>query len=108
MHDTQFDKAVDEKSINPGFQMFEKRVSGMFLGEVLRQVLLTLVKDADLFNGKTSTPLNTQYGIDTAAMSTIAGDDSTHLDKVGDTITAAFGIADSRTTVAQKPLSLGV
>ena len=28
-------------------------------------------------------------------MSTIAGDDSTHLDKVGDTITAAFGIADS-------------
>lgn len=75
--------------------MFEKRVSGMFLGEVLRQVLLTLVKDTDLFNGKTSTPLNTQYGIDTSAMSTIAGDDSTHLDKVGDTITEAFGIPDS-------------
>ena len=67
MHNTQFDKAVDKYSINPGFQMFEKRVSGMFLGEVLRQVLLTLVKDVDLFRGKTSTSLNTQFGIDTAA-----------------------------------------
>jgi hexokinase len=95
MQSTQFDKAVDKNSINPGFQMFEKRVSGMFLGEVLRQVLLTLIKDANLFNGKTSTPLNTQYGIDTAAMSTIAGDNSTHLEKVGETITAAFGIPDA-------------
>ena len=95
MQSTQFDQAVDKNSINPGFQMFEKRVSGMFLGEVLRQVLLTLIKDANLFNGKTSTPLNTQYGIDTAAMSTIAGDKSAHLDKVDETITSAFGIPDS-------------
>lgn len=95
MQNTQFDKAVDKNSINPGFQMFEKRVSGMFLGEVLRQVLITLIKDANLFNGKSSTPLDTQYGIDTSAMSNIAGDDSAHLDKVGETITTAFGIPDS-------------
>jgi hexokinase len=92
MQNTPYDQAVDTNSINPGFQMFEKRVSGMFLGEVLRQCLLTLTKETTLFKDQTSKPLATQYGIDTAAMSTIAGDNTSHLEKVGETIHAAFGI----------------
>lgn len=92
MQNTPFDQAVDSNSINPGFQMFEKRVSGMFLGEILRQCLLTLTKETTLFKDQTSRPLATQYGIDTAAMSTIAGDNTSHLEKVGETIHAAFGI----------------
>jgi hexokinase len=92
MQNTRYDSAVDSNSINPGFQMFEKRVSGMFLGEILRQVLLTLVKEADLFSGYSSEPLKTQYGIDTSAMSTIAGDNTVHLAHVNEVISKTFGI----------------
>jgi hexokinase len=95
MQNTRYDEAVDSNSINPGFQMFEKRVSGMFLGEVLRQTLHSMIKEVNLFNGTSSTPLNNQYGIDTAAMSTIAADTTSHLSHVGETITAAFGIHES-------------
>lgn len=75
--------------------MFEKRVSGMFLGEILRQVLGSMVKTANLFGGKSSTPLNTQYGISTASMSAIARDSTSSLDQVGETIKTAFGIPES-------------
>lgn len=39
---TVFDDELDADSNNPGVQMFEKRVSGMFLGEILRRALLSL------------------------------------------------------------------
>jgi len=92
MQNTEFDEAVDKHSINPGFQMFEKRVSGMFLGEILRQSLLSLIHKSKLFSGKTSEPLSTQYGIDTSAMSTVASDPTPHLDKVRQVVTDTWGI----------------
>ncbi|AGO10799.1 AaceriAFR716Cp [[Ashbya] aceris (nom. inval.)] len=40
---TKYDLLIDQKfTHNPGFHLFEKRVSGMFLGEVLRNVLVDL------------------------------------------------------------------
>ncbi|OCL05118.1 hypothetical protein AOQ84DRAFT_441649, partial [Glonium stellatum] len=42
---TPYDTALDRASVNPGIQMFEKRVSGMFLGELLRRALLGLLAD---------------------------------------------------------------
>ncbi|KAF4447198.1 putative glucokinase [Fusarium austroafricanum] len=39
---TQFDKLVDESSSDPGCGLLEKMVSGMYLGELLRLVLLEL------------------------------------------------------------------
>ena len=39
---TPYDAELDKESNNPGIQMFEKRVSGMFLGEILRRTLLAL------------------------------------------------------------------
>lgn len=75
--------------------MFEKRVSGMFLGEILRQVLLSMIKSSNLFSGKSSVPLTTQYGIDTATMSDIAKDTTPHLEKIGEKIATAFGISES-------------
>jgi hexokinase len=91
MQNTEYDAEVDKSSINPGFQMFEKRVSGMFLGEILRQALLKMIS-AELFSGSSSSKIDAQYGIDTAAMSVIAGDNTPHLTAVGATIVSAFGI----------------
>merc|ERR1712072_1072327 len=42
---TSYDKSLDADSNNPGIQMFEKRVSGMFLGEILRRCIVDLVND---------------------------------------------------------------
>ena len=35
---------MDRLSINPGKQIFEKMISGMYMGEVVRQVLIDLGK----------------------------------------------------------------
>merc|ERR1719273_2748625 len=41
--------AVDEMSVNPGKQIFEKMISGMYMGELIRQVLVDLMKDDLIF-----------------------------------------------------------
>src|SRR5271169_5437484 len=86
LQNTEFDQIVDENSINPGEQMFEKRVSGMFLGEILRRVLLRLMSTANLFNGQTSHILEKHNGIDTSPMSKIAADNSPELTRVAEVI----------------------
>lgn len=45
---TRYGVELDVNSINPGNQMFEKRASGMFLGELLRLAVLELYKDGSL------------------------------------------------------------
>ncbi|OWP07037.1 hypothetical protein B2J93_7771 [Marssonina coronariae] len=45
---TPYDTQLDIESINPGMQMFEKRISGMFLGELLRLALVSMWKDASI------------------------------------------------------------
>jgi hexokinase len=67
---------VDRLSINPKFQAFEKFISGMYLGEITRNILVALIDAAPrslLFGGKTTTVLNKHYGIDTSIMSEIQG-----------------------------------
>jgi hexokinase len=93
---TPYDVDLDKESVNPGIQMFEKRVSGMFLGEILRRALLALYKNTDekvaLFkdassadNDTTSTTtvandsaLYKQWGIDTSFLSIVEEDSSDH------------------------------
>ena len=48
---TKFDSALDEKTINPGRQRFEKMISGMYLGELVRVTMEALARDGLLFNG---------------------------------------------------------
>ena len=93
---TVFDKELDAESNNPGVQMFEKRVSGMFLGEILRRVLLSLVKEAGLFSDVSSgtnelhsttsideeSPLFKQWGLDTSFLSMVQDDQSPALQLV--------------------------
>ncbi|OJT13179.1 Glucokinase [Trametes pubescens] len=71
---TPYDNKVDRESINPRLQAFEKFISGMYLGEITRNVLLSLIDAAPkplLFNGRSSKQLNTHYGLDTAVMSEV-------------------------------------
>ncbi|KAG8860118.1 glucokinase [Tulasnella sp. 330] len=69
--DNAFDNKLDRESINPRFQLFEKFISGMYQGEICRNLLLYLVDNNYLFNGHSSAQLNSHYGFDTSVMSDI-------------------------------------
>ncbi|KAL6924018.1 hypothetical protein ACHAPO_006554 [Fusarium lateritium] len=45
---TRFDKLIDEGSSDPGCGLLEKMVSGMYLGELLRLIILELVLNGSL------------------------------------------------------------
>ncbi|ETN85202.1 Hexokinase [Necator americanus] len=48
---TDYDREVDGKSINPKMHLFEKMISGMYMGELVRIVLELLAKQGVLFKG---------------------------------------------------------
>ncbi|KIV99657.1 uncharacterized protein PV09_08712 [Verruconis gallopava] len=88
--DTPYDRGLDKDSVNPGIQMFEKRVSGMFLGEILRRAIVSLIEDSqcDLFKDDNSSrndlhsttnvdrnsPLFKVWGLDSSFLSLAVGD----------------------------------
>lgn len=92
---TPWDKELDIKSVNPGIQMFEKRISGMFLGEIVRLTIVDMMKEpkTTLFKDDNSShndlgtttsvdPKSTifkQWGLDSAVMSVAAGDNTPEL-----------------------------
>ena len=49
---TAWDKTLDAKTENPGQQIFEKMVSGMYLGELVRIILVDLVSRGLLLPGQ--------------------------------------------------------
>lgn len=51
---TEFDREIDSKSINPSNQLFEKMISGMYMGELVRLVIVKLTSKGLLFDGKIS------------------------------------------------------
>lgn len=87
---TKYDDLLDKESNNPGIQMFEKRISGMFLGELLRLVILDMNKNSHLFVDKNSkendlssttnilkdSPLYVSGAVDSAILSIAEADNS--------------------------------
>ncbi|KAM4892775.1 hexokinase-3 isoform 1-T1 [Sylvia borin] len=68
---THFDQVVDQSTINPGKQRFEKLISGMYLGEIVRQILMVMTEKQLLFQGKLSSKLQTKNIFQTKFLSTI-------------------------------------
>ncbi|XP_037353047.1 hexokinase HKDC1 isoform X1 [Talpa occidentalis] len=71
---TQYDKEVDEGSLNSGKQRYEKMTSGMYLGEIVRQILIDLTKQGLLFRGQISERLRTRGIFETKFLSQIESD----------------------------------
>ncbi|XP_050167947.1 hexokinase-3 isoform X3 [Myiozetetes cayanensis] len=68
---TSFDRVVDDQTINPGKQRFEKLISGMYLGEIVRHILLAMADKELLFHGNPSPKLYTKDIFKTKFLSTI-------------------------------------
>nr|XP_042121870.1 hexokinase HKDC1 isoform X2 [Peromyscus maniculatus bairdii] len=71
---TQYDKEVDEGSLNSGKQRYEKMTSGMYLGEIVRQILIDLTRQGLLFRGQISERLRTRGIFETKFLSQIESD----------------------------------
>uniref|UniRef100_A0A8C4PY30 Phosphotransferase n=1 Tax=Eptatretus burgeri TaxID=7764 RepID=A0A8C4PY30_EPTBU len=70
----EYDRRVDEMSLNPGKQKFEKSISGKYMGELVRLLMLKMVKQGLLFWGKASDALTTWEYFDTRHISLIESD----------------------------------
>uniref|UniRef100_A0A667YJZ8 Phosphotransferase n=1 Tax=Myripristis murdjan TaxID=586833 RepID=A0A667YJZ8_9TELE len=68
---TDFDLVVDKTSLNPGIHTYEKMISGMYLGEIARLVLVKLTEDKLLFDGQVSDALQTPGRFETRFISEI-------------------------------------
>uniref|UniRef100_A0A674F820 Hexokinase-2 n=1 Tax=Salmo trutta TaxID=8032 RepID=A0A674F820_SALTR len=71
---TEYDRAVDDFSLNPGKQRYEKMCSGMYLGEIVRNILIDLTKRGFLFRGQISETLKTRGIFETKFLSQIESD----------------------------------
>ncbi len=108
---TIYDDVLDKNSPNPGIQMFEKRISGMFLGEILRLVLVETIKNPHvaLFRDdnssqndfKTTTivdeasPLFIEWGLDSSILSVAEGDKETYLPVLRQEIEKHLGVSSA-------------
>ncbi|XP_038603089.1 hexokinase-2 [Tachyglossus aculeatus] len=71
---TDFDREIDAASLNPGKQLFEKMISGLYLGELVRLVLVRMAKEEQLFGGKLTPELLTAGCLETRDVSAIEGE----------------------------------
>lgn len=77
---TLYDNLLDENSANKKSQMLEKRISGLYLGELLRLVICQLMeaKLLDMTVDKES-PLTRPYAVDSSFLTLLAQDSSESL-----------------------------
>lgn len=68
---TVYDLILDRESPNPGKQLYEKMISGMYLGEMTRIICVDFIKKGKLFRGYLSGKFDTPHAFDTAYMSRI-------------------------------------
>ncbi|KAI3684220.1 hypothetical protein L6452_33441 [Arctium lappa] len=92
---TEYDNTLDAESLNPGEQIFEKMISGMYLGELLRKVLYRMADEAALFGESVPPKLKTRFILRTPEMSAMHHDTSADLRVVGNTLKDVFGIMDT-------------
>ncbi|VAH21360.1 unnamed protein product [Triticum turgidum subsp. durum] len=92
---SEYDKALDFESLNPGEQIYEKLISGMYLGEIVRRILLKLAHDAALFGDVVPAKLELPFVLRTPDMSAMHHDASHDLKILGSKLKDIVGVADT-------------
>lgn len=79
LHSTSYDKKLDKESDNPGKQILEKMVSGMYMGELTRLVTKDLIRQKNIFTTNNLVAFNKPRTFKSEYMSIIQGDSSKNL-----------------------------
>lgn len=80
---TEYDQDLDAESLNPGEQIFEKLLSGMYLGEIVRRALLKMAEEAEFFGDTVPPKLKIPFILRTPDMSSMHHDTTPDLKEVG-------------------------
>ncbi|MBA0617038.1 hypothetical protein Godav_026515 [Gossypium davidsonii] len=98
---TQYDTSLDAASSNPGHRIFEKMISGMYLGEIVRRVLVRMAQEASLFGQSVPPKLLIPYLLRSPDMAAMHQDTSEDREVVHEKLKEIFGITNL-TTMARE------
>ncbi|PSR90165.1 Hexokinase-3 like [Actinidia chinensis var. chinensis] len=90
---TSYDVDLDADSPNPNDQGFEKMISGMYLGDIVRRVILRMSQESDVF-GPVSSKLSVPFILRTPFMAAMHEDDSPDLREVARILNDVLEIPD--------------
>lgn len=90
---TEYDLEVDAASINQGKQLFEKMISGMYMGEIVRLALQKFTKQGLLFNGQGSDKLFTKGSFLTKYVSEIESEEQDTFSVCHEILSSQLGVA---------------
>ncbi|KAF5018075.1 hypothetical protein F66182_9974 [Fusarium sp. NRRL 66182] len=89
---TEYDEELDRDSVHPNDQHYEKRISGLYLGELLRRAMLRAVERGVLTLDEPPTSrLHEPYSIDSSFLSKVLQDESEGLDGAKQHIAQVLG-----------------
>ncbi|XP_057439887.1 hexokinase-1-like [Lotus japonicus] len=92
---TEYDQALDAESLNPRAQIYEKLISGMYLGEIVRRVLLRMAQQAEFFGDIVPTKLKVPFILRTPDMSAMHHDTTPDLKMVRNKLKDVLGISNT-------------
>ncbi|XVE82995.1 hypothetical protein DITRI_Ditri16bG0050800 [Diplodiscus trichospermus] len=92
---TQYDASLDTESLNPGCRIFEKLISEMYLGEIVRRVLVEMAQETALFGQSVPPKLLVPYLLRTPDMAAMHQDTSEDHEVVNEKLKEIFGITNS-------------
>ncbi|ORY00623.1 hypothetical protein K493DRAFT_210755 [Basidiobolus meristosporus CBS 931.73] len=92
---TKYDNRLDNSSPAPFHQIFEKMISGLYLGEITRNILIDLIDRNIIFGSHCSTEMNKPFNFDTAYVSSIISDNSADLEEVKLILENTMGIPET-------------
>ncbi|KAH9872027.1 hypothetical protein J1614_006287 [Plenodomus biglobosus] len=76
---TRWDEQLNNAHMRPDFQPFEHMISGRYLGEIVRLIIVEAVRTAGLFSGEMPDQLAEPYTLDTGTIAAMEMDNSKHL-----------------------------
>ncbi|XP_072998800.1 hexokinase-2-like [Typha latifolia] len=92
---TEYDRELDAESLNPGEQIFEKLISGMYLGDIVRRVLLKMAEEAAFFGDTIPPKLRNHFNLSSQDVSVMHHDATPDLRIVGNKLKEKIGVADT-------------
>ncbi|KAH6803627.1 hexolike 3 [Perilla frutescens var. frutescens] len=96
---TEYDASLDAESVDPGCRIFEKLISGMYLGEIVRRVMVKMAEESALFGETVPPKLATPYSLRSPDMAAMHQDTSQDYDVVQEKLYQIFDIEASSSTV---------
>jgi len=92
------DKIMDAASLNPGQQIFEKQISGMYLGEISRLFIISLIERGIIHSIHSSSIIHQRNKFHTSYMTVILKDETKDLTDVIALLQEKFGIVNTTLT----------